>query len=64
MFYAQTGDFDKALNCMGKALNLGYANYFDWTKNNDTNINISPLRNDHRFNELLTKYMIIFTVSD
>lgn len=63
-FYAQTGDFDKALSCMDKALNRGYANYFDWTKNNDTNINISPLRNDPRFNELLTKYMIIFTVSD
>lgn len=63
-FYAQMGDFDTAFKCMEKALQLGYANYYDWTNNTDAGINVAPLRNDSRFSDLLGKYSIIFTVTD
>ena len=58
--YAWVGDYDKALDYMAKALDKGYANYHDWTKTNDANINVSPIRNFPEFNELLHKYSITF----
>ncbi len=58
--YAQCGDFDKAFECMKISLQKGYANYHQWTNNFDANINVSPIRNDIRFNELLSKYALIF----
>ncbi len=59
-FYAQTGNTAKALDCMEKALEKGYANYHNWTKNNDGNINVAPLRDNPRFKELLQQYSVIF----
>lgn len=59
-FYAQAGDSDKAFECMNSSLQKGYANYFQWTKNNDIEINVDPIRDDQRFNEIITKYSLIF----
>ncbi len=59
-FYAQASDFDKAFRCMASSLEKGYANYYNWTANNDAEINVAPLRNDPRFKELITKYAAIF----
>ena len=58
--YSWVGDYDKALDYMANALDKGYANYHDWTKNNDANINVAPIRNFPEFKELLRKYSIIF----
>lgn len=59
-FYAQAGEPDKALACMQKALEQGYANIFDWKFNNDADINVAPIRQDPRFESLLTQYAGIF----
>ncbi len=59
-FYAQSGNIDKAFECMKTALDNGYANYHNWTKNNDARINIAPLRNYPRFEELLKQYSHLF----
>ena len=45
---------------MKKALELGYANYYDWTTNNEARINVAPLRKDERFRQLLHQYLHIF----
>lgn len=58
--YSQLGDFDKALECMKVSLQKGYANYHDWTLNYDANINIAPLRENKRFQELIMQYSLIF----
>ena len=59
-FYAQAGNSDRALDYMKKALELGYANYYDWTTNNEARINVAPLRKDERFRQLLHQYLHIF----
>ena len=59
-FYAQAGDTDKALGCVAKALELGYANYHNWTEAVDGGINVGELRNDLRFLNMLSKYNSIF----
>ncbi len=58
--YAQSEMSDKAFAAMEKALEKGYANRYDWERNNDARINVNPLRNDARFNSLLEKYKSIF----
>lgn len=58
--YAWSGNFDKAIDYMTKALDKGYANYHDWTLTNDGNINVAPIRDLPQFSELLQKYSIIF----
>lgn len=59
-FYAQAGDTDKALACVAKALELGYADYHNWTEAVDGGINVGELRNDLRFLNMLSKYNSIF----
>lgn len=59
-FYAQAGDPDKALECTSKALELGYANYHNWTEAIDAGINVGELRDDLRFLNLLSRYNSIF----
>lgn len=54
-FYAQIDDFDTALECAGKALENGYANYYDWEYESDARVNVAPLRNDLRFLNLLDR---------
>lgn len=59
-FYAQAGEKDKALDYMGRALEAGYANYHDWNREDIARINCAPIRDEKRFNELLTQYKSIF----
>ncbi len=59
-FYAQAGDNDKALDYMAQALEAGYANYHDWNRADTGRLNVGPIRDEKRFNELLTQYKSIF----
>ena len=59
-FYAQYGDVDRAMELAGKSLDLGYANYHDWTEAIDGRVNVAPLRDDLRFLNLLHRHDAIF----
>lgn len=59
-FYAQSGKLDKAMECAAKALELGYANYHNWTVAVDGGINVGPLRDDLKFLNLLHRHDAIF----
>lgn len=59
-YYAQAGDTDRAMQCASKALELGYANYHNWTEATDGRINVGPLRDDLRFLNLLHRHDAIF----
>lgn len=59
-FYAQTGSLDRALRHMEAALEKGYANYHNWTRASEANVNCAPLRADKRFKTLLDRYAHIF----
>lgn len=59
-FYAQAGDTEKAMKCAEKALDLGYANYHNWTEAKDGRINVGPLRDDLRFLNMLHRHDSIF----
>lgn len=59
-FYAWAGRKAKALEAMEQSLKAGYANYHDWTDNSDGRINVSPIRDDAKFKELLEQYKSIF----
>ncbi|MCM1519856.1 MAG: tetratricopeptide repeat protein [Lachnoclostridium sp.] len=58
--YAWVGNTDKAFKCMNTSLEKGYANFHNWTKADEANLNVAPLRGDKRFTELINKYSIIF----
>lgn len=59
-FYAQYGDMDRAMELADKSLNLGYANYHDWTEAIDGRVNVAPLRDDLRFLNMLHRHDAIF----
>ncbi len=59
-FYARADEPDKALECVRKALELGYADYHNWMDANDGLINVAPLRDDLRFLNLISRYGVIF----
>ena len=59
-YYCQSGDLDKAMECAQKALTLGYANYHNWTENNDGRITVAPLRDDLKFLNMLHRHDSIF----
>lgn len=59
-YYANSGDNDKAFDCMRKSLSKGYANYYDWTINSDARINVAPLRSDDRFKSLMAEFNYLF----
>lgn len=59
-FYAWAGRSDRAFECMEAALKAGYANLYNWKYRNDGRINVSPLRDDPRFEKLLSQYKSIF----
>lgn len=44
VYYAQTGNLDKARQYRQKAIDLGYSNLFNLDANKDANLNLSPLR--------------------
>lgn len=59
-YYAQKGAKDLAFRHMTTALEKGYANYYNWTKNNDARINVAPLRDNARFKQLMEKHAALF----
>lgn len=59
-YYSQAGLPERALRCMEGSLEKGYANYHNWTRTSEANLNCSPLRNDPRFQALLDKYNHLF----
>lgn len=59
-FYAQADDTERALKCSATALDLGYANYHNWTEAVDGRVNVGPLRDDLRFLNLLHRHDSIF----
>lgn len=61
-FYAWAGRTDKALECTEAALKAGYANYHDWMNNDDSRINVGPLRHSEAFKSLMQKYKSIFAI--
>lgn len=61
-YYAQAGDYEKALECAVKALDLGFGNYFDWTELRDGRVNVGPLRDDLRFLNQLSRHNSIFGI--
>ena len=58
--YAQADDTEKAMKCAEEALDLGYANYHNWTEAIDGGVNVGPLRDDLRFLNLLHRHDAIF----
>lgn len=59
-FFAQLGDVERAMELAGKSLDLGYANYHDWTEAIDGRVNVAPLRDDLKFLNLLHRHDAIF----
>lgn len=59
-YYAQSGMPERALRCMEASLQKGYANYHNWTKATEANINCTPLRTNPQFTSLLEKYSHLF----
>lgn len=59
-FYSQSGNLVKAMQCASEALDLGYANYHNWTEAVDGFVNVAPLRNDLTFYNLLHRHDAIF----
>ncbi len=59
-FYAQRGDKAKALECMERSLQAGYASYHNWTRAIDGGVNVAPLRDDAAFQSLLSRYSTLF----
>lgn len=58
--YAQAGESDKALECMERSLEKGYADYHNWMDATDGWVNPGPIRDELRFLNLLNRYNIIF----
>lgn len=58
--YSRAGEPDKALACMERALEKGYADYHNWMDATDGPVNPAPLRDELRFLNLLQRYNIIF----
>lgn len=58
--YSAMGNYDKALQCAEASMKLGYANYYNWMFNEDEPINVSSLRDDLRFMNLMSRYSGLF----
>lgn len=58
--YSQAGLTDKAIEMMQISLGKGYANLYAWTMDNESYINVSPLRGNSKFDELLSKHSFLF----
>lgn len=59
-FYAQSGNIDKALESMEQSMQHGYSNYYNWKYNDYARINVAPLRQLPKFDELMKHFSILF----
>lgn len=59
-FYSAAGDQQRALDCVAKSLEAGYANYYDWMYNSDGRINVALLRDNATFQELINNHKSLF----
>lgn len=59
-FFSMDGDSDSALQCAAKALDAGYANYYDWMDNTSSPVTVKTLRDDLRFLNLIERHNRIF----
>ena len=48
------------MKCAEKSLDLGFANYHDWTEAHDGIVNVGTLRDDLRFLNMLHRHDSIF----
>ncbi|MCM1450521.1 MAG: tetratricopeptide repeat protein [Clostridiales bacterium] len=60
--YAQLNNKMKAYEHMERALENGYASYYNWTLENSSNVSVEPLRKEKRFIELLQQYNYLFEI--
>jgi len=44
VYYSQTGDLEKAVECLAKCQQLGYENDYNIWDNKDANLNVDPIR--------------------
>ncbi len=58
--YSQAGLLDRAFRCMEASLEKGYANYHNWTRADEADLNCAPLRSDPRFKTILDSYSRLF----
>lgn len=58
--YSQMGLLDRAFRCMEASLDKGYADYHNWTRATEANVNCAPLRDDPRFRALLDAHAQLF----
>ena len=58
--YAQAGDNEKALDCASQAMQLGYSDVWNWTRNDNTRVNVAPLRQGPALTDLMARYAYIF----
>ncbi|MDE6448760.1 MAG: hypothetical protein K2L41_01610, partial [Muribaculaceae bacterium] len=58
--YAQIGNKLKALDCMERSLENGYADYYNWTLNDDSVVSVTPIRTEKEFTDLLQRYNYLF----
>lgn len=59
-FYTVAGDNERAIALADKAMELGYANYYDWMTLNDGLCTVALLRDDLSFLRLIEKYKYLW----
>lgn len=58
--YARLDNKMKAFEHMERALENGYASYYNWTLENSSSVSVAPLREEKKFKELLSQYGYLF----
>lgn len=58
--YAQAGDTDKAMECVRRSLDLGMADYYMWTVQDQGRISVEPLRDLLAFRDALKAHASLF----
>ena len=58
--YAQAGELQKATECVEAALGKGYSNKYNLTMNNESRVNLAPLRANGTVDKIIASYSYIF----